>query len=72
METQQQERAAELVPLGEAARRGGLSRQTLADRVDRGEVAAFRTARDRRLVLVRLADVLALGDPEPIGETAGT
>jgi len=56
----------EFVPLGVAARRAGISRVTLRDRVLTGEVPVFRDARDRRYTLVRVVDVDRLSTPRPV------
>jgi len=60
----------EYVPLGIAARRVGISRVTLRDRVRSGEVPAYVDPRDRRFTLVKVADVDRLRQPRPREEAA--
>ncbi len=55
----------EFVPLGIAARRVGISRVTLRDRVRSGEVPAYVDPGDKRFTLVRVADVDRLRTPRP-------
>jgi len=53
----------DLVPIGEAAKRVGRSPHTLRKLVRAGELPAYAQPLDRRLRLVRLADVEALRAP---------
>jgi len=54
------------VTLGIAAAQAGISRNTMRDRVRSGELPAFADPRDRRRVLLRTADVLAMATPRPL------
>jgi excisionase family DNA binding protein len=50
--------------LTEAARRLGVSRWTLYRRIDDGALSVYRSDRDRRVKLVKRADVEALATPQ--------
>ncbi len=54
---------ADLIRIGEAARRAGCSQPTLRRLVRSGQIPAYINPLDRRLVLVRVADVESLSAP---------
>jgi len=62
----------DFVTVTEAARRVAISRPTLRRLIARGELEAFVTPTDRRLVLVRSGDLDALREPRPVGAGGGT
>lgn len=59
----------EYLTLNEAAEYAGISRATLWRRMRAGELQTYQAAQDRRIRLVKRAEVDALMQPRPISYT---
>ncbi len=57
---------SEMVSVGEAAKRVGISTATLRRRVAAGELTLYANALNRRERYVRLEDLNRYGEPQPI------
>ncbi len=62
----------DLLPVMKAAKRLGIAPTTLRMAIQRGELPAFRQPLDRRIRLVRIADVDALVNARPVEEKGAT
>ncbi len=56
----------EMVSVGEAAKRAGISTATLRRRVAAGEITLYANALNRKEKYVRLEDLNRYGQPQPI------
>ncbi len=56
----------EMVPMGEAAKRVGVSMATLRRRAAAGELVTYRSSLNRREKLIRVEDLIQYGEPRPI------
>ena len=60
----------ELITVGEAMKRLGVSNHTIARIIREGQLTVFRNALDRRQKLLDAAEVERLRQPEPEGKAA--
>ncbi len=61
---------SDLIQLGRAARLIGISQNTLRKRIRSGELQTYRLPLDKRVRLVREADIAALTTPQPVADVA--
>ncbi len=62
----------EMVSMGEAAKRVGVSTATLRRRVAAGEIVLYSNAFNRKEKYVRLEDLNRYGEPQPIIRTSSS